>query len=127
VPRFGSGDGGFESLLSRISPMRMMSGFWRSTARIARGNVGTSMPISRCSKTDLSFAANGKLDGVLNRHDMAVEVLIDPVQHGRHGRALARAGGATNQQNPVLRLGEPDQCFWINVELFETSAGLLLT
>jgi len=39
---------------SRISPMRMMSGFWRSTALIANSKLGTSRPISRCWKTDLS-------------------------------------------------------------------------
>ena len=39
---------------SRISPIRMMSGFWRSTDLIASSKVGTSRPISRCWNTDLS-------------------------------------------------------------------------
>ena len=66
------------------------------------------MPTSRCSKTRL-VVGERVLDRVLDRDDVAVEVLVDPVEHRRHGRALARAGGAADEQDAVLGLRQLDE------------------
>ena len=45
-----------------------------------------------------------KLDGILERHDVAGEVMVHPVQTGRAGGRFPRAGGTGDEDQPVAAL-----------------------
>ena len=91
---------------SRISPIMITSGSCRSTRRRALANESVSRPdlalVDQRAAVDVEH-----LDRVLDRHDVLVRGPVDPVDHRREGRALARAGRAGDEDDPALLVGEP--------------------
>ena len=90
---------------SRISPIRITSGSWRSTRRIARLNESVSIPTSRWLTIDLLVGVQ-VLDRVLDRHDVARLGLVDLVDDRRQRGRLARPGRAGEQDQPALLVGD---------------------
>ena len=90
---------------SRISPIRITSGSWRRTRRIARREaLGVLADLALVD--DRELVAVQVLDRVLERDDVARAGRVDVVDHRRQRRGLARAGGAGEQDDPALLLGE---------------------
>ena len=90
---------------SRISPTRITSGSWRSTLRSARLNDAVSMP-DLALVDHRALVAVHELDRVLDRDDVLAHRVVHVVDHRRERRRLARAGGAGQQHDPALLLGQ---------------------
>ena len=90
---------------SRISPIRITSGSWRSTRRSARLKEAVSMPTSRWLMIE-RLSVVQELDRVLDRDDVLGVGLVDVVDHRGERRRLARAGRAGDQDDPALLLGQ---------------------
>jgi hypothetical protein len=76
---------------SRISPIRMTSGAWRSVFFSAMCQLSVSTPTSRCVTTQRLVLVH-VLDRVLDRDDVAAAVLVAVADHRRERRRLAGAG-----------------------------------
>ena len=90
---------------SRISPMRITSGSWRSTRRIARENDEVSMPTSRWLMIELRSGCRYSIGSSIV-DDVAAVGAVDVVDHRREGRGLPRAGGSGEQDQSTLLLGD---------------------
>ena len=91
---------------SRSSPIRMMSGSWRSTRRRASWNESVSSPTSRWLMMQLDVGVQD-LDRILDRDDVLPPGAIDVVENGCERRGLARAGRAGHEHEAAVLLGEP--------------------
>ena len=78
---------------SRISPIRITSGAWRSVFFSAASQLSVSTPTSRCV-IDAVLVRVHVLDRVLDGDDVAVRVLVAVADHRRERGRLARAGAA---------------------------------
>ena len=83
---------------SRISPIRITSGAWRSVFFSAASQLSVSTPTSRCV-IDAVLVRVHVLDRVLDRDDVAVAVLVAVADHRRQRGRLARAG-ARRRRSP---------------------------
>lgn len=61
----------------------------------------------------------GVFDRVFERDDVAVLVVVDPVEHGRERGAFAAAGGAANNDDAVLGSADLEDRFRREFEFFE--------
>ena len=90
---------------SRISPIRITSGSWRRTRRMARWNEPVSLPTSRWLMIDARSRVQ-VLDRILDRDDVARLGRVDLVEHRRQRRRLARAGRTGQQDQAALLVGD---------------------
>ena len=86
---------------SRISPIRITSGAWRSVFFSAWCQECVSTPTSRCVTSDFLRRVH-VLDRVLDRDDVAGRGAVAVVDHRRQRGRLARAGAADDQHQPAL-------------------------
>ena len=93
---------------SRISPTRMTSGSWRSALRSACANDRVSTD-DFALVDDRPVVAMEELDRVFDGHDVRAAVVVDVVDHRRERRALAAAGGAGDEHEAALFVGDPLQ------------------
>jgi len=85
--------------MSRISPIRMRSGSWRSTCRSAELNVRVSLPTSRCEDVGVLVAMQ-ELDRVLDRDDVHAPVRVHMIDHRRQGRRFPGPRHAVTRTRP---------------------------
>ena len=90
---------------SRISPITITSGAWRSAARSAVGKSGASMPISTCSMM-LRVMRVLVLDRILDGDDVAGVAAVDLVDDRRQRGRLAGAGRAADEHQAARQLRE---------------------
>ena len=90
---------------SRISPTRMMSGSSRSAARSACLNDRVWTPDLPLGHQAL-LALVHELDRILDRDDVVGAGAVDQVHQGGQRRALARAGGAGDHDEPLGEVAE---------------------
>ena len=87
--------------LSRISPIRMQSGAWRSA--FSQGDLEALGVGADFALVDDGFLVlEDEFDRVFQRQDVAGLLLVAQVQHRRQRGRLARAGGADHQDQPAL-------------------------
>ena len=91
---------------SRISPTRMTSGSWRRALRSAIANDPVSVS-DFALVDDRLVVAMEVLDRVLDRHDVRRRGVVDVVQHRGQRRRLAGAGGAGDEDQAALFVGDP--------------------
>ena len=95
--------------VSRISPIRITSGSWRSAARSADRKSAVSMPdLALVDRRDVVLVQD--LDRVLDRDDVDRLGLVDVVDHRGERRGLARAGRSGHEDQPAVLVGDrPDR------------------
>ena len=91
---------------SRSSPIRIVSGSWRSTRRSAWPKLSVSSPTSRWLTMRAPVRVED-LDRVLDRDDVLVPRPVDVVDHRRERRRLSRAGGAGDEDQAAVLVREP--------------------
>ena len=90
---------------SRSSPIRIVSGSCRSARRSAWPKlVGVEPDLALVD--DRQVVGVEDLDRVLDRHDVRPARAVDAVEHRRERGRLAGAGGAGDEHEPALLLGE---------------------
>ena len=90
---------------SRISPIRIVSGSWRSTRRSARLNDAVSAPTSRWLMIELRSRCRNSIGSSIVTMCLCHRP-VHVVEHRRERGRLAGAGRAGEQDDPALLLGE---------------------